>query len=1098
MKRFLSLFSLLLILNVSFSFAQDTIRVFAHQKETIVTDPSQGVRSFKSWAKLPAPNIPIRKITMYVHFACPDSMRCADWDYSDRILLERVNGVNGSNKNWELGRVITPYGGFFAKDWHFTWEQDVTDFSLILRDSCEINYIHSGYEPNDDRGWLLSIEFEIITGTPTAKPISITQIYNDHFEYGNSANPIEKQMVPVSFMGDPKCAYAQLRVIQTGHGMDRPDNCGEFCSKYREIILNNQLINKRQMWKKCGDNPLSPQAGTWIYDRANWCPGDLVDIETFDLKINPNQQNQLHFIMEPYTAEVINSGAQVISAYVIQYEQPAKSYDVSVDDIIVPSDKDIYSHYNPASMNPMIIIKNNGKEPVTEMTIQYGTKGYPSKTFLWKGFLKFNEETTVTLPGEIDMNQDKNLFMVTLSKPNNKKDEYQFDNKMTSSFSSCPIHYSPIVFSLLTNNEPQHNAWRLVDQNGKVLYERKLGTLSPQITYFDSLYLSNGSYSLQFRDTTGDGLEFWYNTKGGRGEARLYNEEDKLIKSFDPDCGSGWNYQFKIGANPDPIDQNLKSMAMYPARTNDKTTFSYFSNTKEDITVQIISDPGNQVLEKHFYPMLKEGFFTYTLTNYPYGRFYLVVSTNQKEIYKRRIRFMEPEKEEFPYEWPSDSLVKLNLEKWQDWKFGVIIHWGAYSQWSVVESWSLCPEDEDWCKRRGPYADNYYKYVEEYEKIRTVFNPLQFNPEKWAKACKNAGMKYVVFTTKHHDGFCMYDTKYTDYKITDKGSLFSTNPRSNVVKEVFNAFRAENMAIGAYFSKPDWHSDDYWWRYFPPFDRNVNYDPKKYPEKWTNFQNYTYNQIEELMTGYGKIDILWLDGGWVRPEGTLTEETKPWIGKNQWIQDINMPRIAKMARINQPGILVVDRTVHGEYENYRTPEQSIPVIKPDYPWESCITLGDSWYAIPNETYKSYTWSIHTLVKIVAKGGNFLMGIGPDKTGDLVPEVYKRLEEIGNWMHINGEAIYDTKPLIPYEQDKYCFTQSKDEKVKYLFYLLLETEVIPDRIVIPSHFKTASTIQILGFDQPLPVIQKDGLTYIEIPKDLKIKLKGTPALVVKTL
>jgi alpha-L-fucosidase len=292
----------------------------------------------------------------------------------------------------------------------------------------------------------------------------------------------------------------------------------------------------------------------------------------------------------------------------------------------------------------------------------------------------------------------------------------------------------------------------------------------------------------------------------------------------------------------------------------------------------------------------------------------------------------------------TDTAVSNKLRHWGDWKFGVIIHWGAYSEWGVVESWSLCPEDESWCVRRGPFADNYDEYVRQYEKIRETFNPEKFNPDSWAKACRNAGMKYVVFTTKHHDGFCMYDSKYTDYKITDAKSIFSRNAKSNVAKEIFSSFRAQGFGTGVYFSKPDWHSDDYWWRYFPVKDRNVNYDPEKYPDRWKRFQNFTYNQVEELMSDYGKVDILWLDGGWVRPAGSLTEESRSWLGKNGWVQDVDIPSIAAMARRHQPGLLVVDRSVHGEFENYQTPEQQIPDVIPSYAWESCITLGDNWYS----------------------------------------------------------------------------------------------------------------------------------------------------------
>ncbi|HRZ48394.1 MAG TPA: alpha-L-fucosidase, partial [Bacteroidales bacterium] len=294
------------------------------------------------------------------------------------------------------------------------------------------------------------------------------------------------------------------------------------------------------------------------------------------------------------------------------------------------------------------------------------------------------------------------------------------------------------------------------------------------------------------------------------------------------------------------------------------------------------------------------------------------------------------------------------------------------------------------------------------------------------------------------------------------------------------------------------HNDDYWWPYFPVTDRNINYNPKKYPERWKRFQDFTYNQLEELMTGYGKVDILWLDGGWVRPEGSLTEETKPWLGKNQYVQDIGMDRIAHMARQHQPGLLIVDRTVHGEYENYRTPEQQIPVQKPDYPWESCITLGGSWYHTgPGEKYKSSYWVVHTLAKIVAKGGNLLLGIGPDKTGALPAEVYKVLEETGNWMKINGESIYQTRPLAPYQDGSFCFTQSTDSLQQYAIYLCAEGESLPEKLVLPEGFATGlKTITVLGYPDPLRVGNSKNATEVILPKALLAKLSGTQALVFR--
>ena len=148
--------------------------------------------------------------------------------------------------------------------------------------------------------------------------------------------------------------------------------------------------------------------------------------------------------------------------------------------------------------------------------------------------------------------------------------------------------------------------------------------------------------------------------------------------------------------------------------------------------------------------------------------------------------------------------------------------------------------------------DDYVEYKKAYEALQTTFNPVKFDPERWAKAAKDAGMKYVVFTTKHHDGFSMFDTKQTDYRITSPKTPFSSNPRADVTRGIFDAFRAQGFMVGAYFSKPDWHSPDYWWPYFATPDRNPNYDIKKYPDRWTRFVDFTHAQIDELMSRYGR------------------------------------------------------------------------------------------------------------------------------------------------------------------------------------------------------------------------------------------------------
>jgi alpha-L-fucosidase len=448
------------------------------------------------------------------------------------------------------------------------------------------------------------------------------------------------------------------------------------------------------------------------------------------------------------------------------------------------------------------------------------------------------------------------------------------------------------------------------------------------------------------------------------------------------------------------------------------------------------------------------------------------------------------EQDHSKYVVPTDPLVQQKLAKWRDVKFGLMMHWGTYSQWGIVESWSLCPEDEGWCERKGPHSHNWYEYKKAYEGITKEFNPVKFNPEKWATAAKNAGMKYLVFTTKHHDGFAMFDSKHTDYKITN--TPFKSNPKSNITKEILSAFRNEGFMTGTYFSKPDWNVDSYWWPYFPPKDRNSTYDPKKEPEIWEKFKNFTYNQIEELMTDYGSVDILWLDGGWVRPFNTIDPKIS-WQKSIPYEQDIDMAKIAKMARSHQPGLLVVDRTVTGEFENYVTPEQQIPDHYMSIPWESCITMGDSWSYIPKENFKSTEKLIHTLVDIVAKGGNLLLNVAPGPDGEWHQEAYTRLEEIGKWMKTNSMGIYDTKPLAPYRQGKWAYTQKGN--TTYAFYLAearekLPTSLKPEGLTIP---KTAK-VTLAGSKKALK--QKDGSILVPAKMSEEVGVQAAYLLVIE--
>lgn len=423
--------------------------------------------------------------------------------------------------------------------------------------------------------------------------------------------------------------------------------------------------------------------------------------------------------------------------------------------------------------------------------------------------------------------------------------------------------------------------------------------------------------------------------------------------------------------------------------------------------------------------------------------------------------------QERPYIQPKDEKVLQSIKEWQDYKFGMFIHWGAYSQWGIVESWSISPEDYDFCNVR-PEGSNYFDYVKAYEKLKNTFNPVNFNPDKWADAAKGAGMKYMVFTTKHHDGFNMYDTKYSDYKVTDTDCAFNQNPKANIAKEVFDSFRSRGLMAGAYYSIADWNHNDYWWDYFPPKDRQINYSPKRYPEKWENLNNFINNQLEELTSGdYGKLGMLWFD---------LCQASSE--------QKLDWGRFSQTVRDNQPGIMMVARHQYDEYENYRTPEQKIPADALDYPWESCMTMATSWSYKPKDQYKPTDVIIRYLVQIVSRGGNFLLNVGPGPDGELDPIAYERLKEIGEWMSVNSEGIYQTKPIKPYKETKIAFTAKGD--TVYAFYLPEDDEVKMPASVFISSMQPAlgEKVYLLGHAKPLRWSKNGSGFVINIPESLQ--------------
>jgi len=327
----------------------------------------------------------------------------------------------------------------------------------------------------------------------------------------------------------------------------------------------------------------------------------------------------------------------------------------------------------------------------------------------------------------------------------------------------------------------------------------------------------------------------------------------------------------------------------------------------------------------------------------------------------------------------TDEQKQARMAWWTDARFGMFIHWGLYAQAARHE----------WVKNREKITDA------DYQKYFDIFNPDLYNPREWARAAKRAGMRYFVITTKHHEGFCLWDSKVTDYKAT------KTPCGKDLIKPMVEAFRAEGLRVGFYYSLIDWHHPDY-----PPDRVHPMRDNKAFREKakgrdMKKYVDYMEKQLRELLTQFGPVDCLFLDFSFPGNDGK---------GRDDWQSE----RLLKVIRELQPKCIINDRLdlldKPGGWD-FRTPEQFMPrgwvtVDGKRVPWETCQTFSGSWgYHRDETTWKSVEQLIVMLIETVSKGGNLLLNVGPTARGTFDQRALDRLNGMGAWMNLHSRAIY---------------------------------------------------------------------------------------------
>jgi len=617
----------------------DVFHISSHQQVKVITDPTKGYNAYPSWAIFPGREVEYRKAVLFITYACPDGQHCGEWDYIDNVFLRRAGGSSAKALNLELARIISPYGWRFDSTWQFTWHVDLTDFSFFLHDSVEIEFVHGGYESNTDRGWLVTLDFMLVEGKPAMEFLSLDTLWCGSFAYGDSSQPIEESLVPISFHAPERAEWARLRILQTGHGMDDFENCAEFCSKYRSLYLNDSLIDQRQIWRECGHNPLYPQAGTWLFDRAGWCPGALVIPDIYNLRVEPNSDNFIQIVMQPYHNPQNPSANYSLTSYLFYYNSPRAKHDVSLEEIIVPSTCDEYARENPACIASRILIKNNGSEILNSLVVKYGITSSEMKTYDWDGVLASCESMELTLPMASAVLPDTGEFIVRLDSPNGRPDEYPEDNQLSSAMLPLPIHGTPLVFAFRSNHDSAHNFYRLLNQQGEVILERRLGTINALTTYYDTLALASGCYELEIIDTAGDGLEFWFNPESGSGYARLLDMAGHLVKNFPADFGSGIRYAFqvKVGMESPLSNEELPLVNPFPPLNDGHFELELFFNEPGAARITILAQEGDLIVYDSSYQELKQVFLPIDISSQPEGVYIVKVIAGEGEV-KRRIR----------------------------------------------------------------------------------------------------------------------------------------------------------------------------------------------------------------------------------------------------------------------------------------------------------------------------------------------------------------------------------------------------------------------------------------------------------------------------
>lgn len=661
MKIYILLVATLLLTAKAWAAPGDTTVVQAHQAVDMTW-----YQSYKSWAAFPDNGQTYHKILMEFTLGCATG-GCSDWDYTTLINLLYPTGQMDSTvasidtistnpyvidttwrvfevrETFELAKVITPYGGNLANNWTRTFYFDVTDYYPLMRDSVEIEAFYQGWSS----GFSATLNFIMIEGTPPRNVLSIENLYRGKFNYLNSAQFEGNHMPQRTVEIDSTASQFFLRMAPSGHGFVNSLNCAEFCKKDYLVKVNSQQVARQAMWRNdCGLNDLWPQAGTWLLDRANWCPGDRVNIHNHDLTPHISGSTaQIDVDVEAYSYTVPSGQVPAnynMSGQFFQMGNFNHQVDAELEEILSPNDADEYARHNPVCQEASVRIKNKGSQNLTSLTIHYGVKGSLNwQQAKWTGNLAPLESELVMLPMD-SLSQWSSLnsqpeFAAFITKVNGTTDEVPYNNQLSASFTPPQRLPGSIRFDLRTNNAASETHWELIDlASGSIL--KSGDNLSNSTSYRDTFNFSPGCYQLIIHDRDKDGIAYFGNNDGS-GRASLRNiGGDFFALNINPNFGTQYSLQFTVGYGISlPENQNLSQrLQVFPNPSKGKFQLSLAGANKIEGEYRVSTLSG-KVISQGTIQGQQDAETTIDLSHQPKGLYFLQVSENGQHYVQKLV-----------------------------------------------------------------------------------------------------------------------------------------------------------------------------------------------------------------------------------------------------------------------------------------------------------------------------------------------------------------------------------------------------------------------------------------------------------------------------